>query len=70
VAGDGAEHSAAGRGGGEQAAADRGEREQRDDQAVARPTPPPRTPPARVGVSCFLVIFTFPSARRSTTAAS
>ena len=26
--------------------------------------------PTRVGVSCFLVIFTFPPARRSTTAAS
>ena len=37
---------------------------------VARPTPAPITPPTRVGVSCFLVILTFPSARRSTTAAS
>ena len=37
---------------------------------VASPTPPPSTPPTRVGVSCFLVILTFPSARRSITAAS
>ena len=28
---------------------------------VARPTPPPSTPPTRVGVSCFLTILTLPS---------
>ena len=37
---------------------------------VARPTPPPSTPPTRVGVSCFLTILTLPSLRRSMTAAS
>ena len=28
---------------------------------VARPMPPPSTPPTRVGVSCFLAILTLPS---------
>ena len=37
---------------------------------VASPTPPPSTPPTRVGVSCFLTILTLPLSLRSITAAS
>ena len=71
VTGHRAEHGTASGRGQQQAPADRREREQHHHQAGGQAyAAAEHAAWPGVGVSCFLVIFTFPSARRSITAAS